>query len=110
MPPSSTASSALAISQETSEIFVLGEKTVIFTNCKESDPGRSPALGFVSRSPDQCCQHTSLLKPFSVGWQLSAPLGRAHPVVPESKDFPLRVLQRDMGCLLVATFCFCAVS
>lgn len=88
MPPSSTASSALAISQETSEIFVLGEKTVIFTNCKESDPGRSPALGFVSRSPDQCCQHTSLLKPFSVGWQLSAHSAGHILWYPSPKTFP----------------------
>lgn len=58
MPHSSTASNTLALSQKSSETFVLGEKTIIFTNCKESDPGLSPALGFVSQSPDQCCQHT----------------------------------------------------
>lgn len=46
MSLSSTASNALALSQETSDNFVHGEKPVIFNSCKESDRGLSPALEF----------------------------------------------------------------
>lgn len=42
---SSTASNALALSQETSDDFVYRGKLVTFHNCRESASGLSPALG-----------------------------------------------------------------
>jgi len=42
----STVNNALALSQETSDDFVHGEKIVVFNNCRESAPGLFPALGF----------------------------------------------------------------
>lgn len=112
MSLSSTASNALALSQETSDNFVYGGKSVTFNNCRESAPGLSPALGLcLMKHTGSVIQYISLLKLFFVNQQ-----GISHSWQGTFCEIWAQTLspliwepRHDTGCLLMAVFCQGAV-
>lgn len=112
MSLSSTASNALALSQETADNFVHGEKIVIFNNYRESASGLSPSQGFCfMKHMGQCYSvhftaETFLCRPAGYQSLLAGHLLRYL----STNSFPFELSpQHDTRCLLTAKFCHGAV-